>query len=98
MGAKRRELEASAPACAARGRRGQWVLWPRVLRIPATHFLANFPVTGLPEAGQILGNLHRSPRRREELEGDRHSSSANARSLGQSEHLLQAHGNRGASL
>ena len=52
------------------GNRG--ILRPVVPRVAAAHVLADFGIGSLPEGRQIARDLHRSLRRRQQLEGHRH--------------------------
>src|SRR5262245_5041100 len=68
----------------------QRVLRPVVLRIAAAELAPDLGVRRAPEAREVVGHLHRTLVRREELDHERHPPTAQARRGAEAEELLDA--------
>jgi hypothetical protein len=65
--------------------------------IPRAKLLPHLRIASLPEAPQIVRDLHGPSRRREELERDGHPGATDARAVGEAEQFLQLDGRRDAT-
>ena len=70
------------------------IVWPRMPRVAAAKFLADFLVGRGPEALEVLRGLHRPRVRRQQVKRNRRLLRAEPRRLGEPKELLQLHGDR----
>ena len=62
-----------------------------MLGIPTLQVLFDLVIAPVPEADEIAGNLHGSPRGRQQLQQQRQATGRHAGRYAHAEHLLQAH-------
>src|SRR5690625_7895281 len=78
--------------CPPRRLRSSGVVGPVVFWVTASQVFSDLEVGLIPEAREVAGDLDRSPRGCEELEGQGHPSASDPGGLGQPEEVVAADG------